>query len=324
MFSLPWRKSKKNVIDTELNDVVHLDWLDQFMVVENKLPFPDWELIAKFVDENQHEKNQDQLWSDIARSWLHSLGSSLAHDYIKTETENFILLSSKNQRYNKLLITFLERCRKRLLSRTKGIFADEGLGKHVVIAFENLDSYYDYISHYGPQEGTYGLSSGMYLNYGYGHFVFQGDDLSTAESIAAHEMTHALLSHLPIPMWLNEGIAVNMESLLGGYPPERLDRSMAEQHQDFWTSKTIQQFWTGESFFRPDDGQKLSYQLAQILVAELSTNYDTFSEFANSADWRNAGENAFLDIYDLSLGDMVANFLGDGDWSPRPDEWPIQ
>ena len=115
-----------------------------------------------------------------------------------------------------------------------------------------------------------------------------------------------------------------MESLLGGYPPERLDRSMAEQHQDFWTSKTIQQFWTGESFFRPDDGQKLSYQLAQILVAELSTNYDTFSEFANSADWRDAGENAFLDIYALSLGDMVANFLGDGNWSPSPDEWPIQ
>jgi len=195
----------------------------------------------------------------------------LPHEYTKIETDNFILISSEDHRYNKSLSVFLERCRKRLLSIAKGVCADEGFGKHVVIVFANIDTYYDYISYYGPQEGTYGLSSGMYLNYGYGHFVFQQGDMNMSEPIAAHEMTHALLAHLT---------------------PEMINKSAYKLHQDFWDREKIQQFWHGESFSRPDDGQKLSYQLAQILVTNLSKDYKAFVEFANKANWSDSGEIA--------------------------------
>ena len=29
------------------------------------------------------------------------------------------------------------------------------------------------------------------------------------------------------------------------------------------------------------------------------------------------------EIYDLSLGDMVANFLGEGDWYPDSKRWSV-
>lgn len=324
MFSLPWRKSKTVISESVPNTTLKLDWFEQFVSMDDKLPRPNWELIHQFVEENQSDQDQHQLWSNIARNWMDMLVKNLAHDYTKTESENFILLSSNDHRYNKSLSMFLERCRTRLLSTAKGICADDGFGKYIVIVFADIDSYYDYVSYYGPQEGTYGLSAGMYLNYGYGHFVFQQEDIETAEPIAAHEMTHALLAHLPIPLWLNEGMAVNMESMITGFAPERLNKSLFKLHQGFWDAKNIQEFWTGESFSRPDDGQKLSYQLAQILVTTLSKNYDAFAQFINKADWANAGEDAFEEIYDLSLGDMVANFLGEGDWSPNPSSWPLE
>ena len=322
MFSLPWLKDK-TAINGRVRDVtVKLDWLGQFMPLDSKLPRPDWDLIHHFVNENCGDQEQHQLWCNIARNWVDLLVKHLPQDYTKIETKNFILISNDDNRYNNSLSIFLERCRNRLLVIAKGVCADDGFGKHVVIVFANLESYYDYTSYYGPQEGTYGLSAGMYLNDGYGHFVFQQDNLNMAEPIAAHEMTHALLAHLPLPLWLDEGIAVNMEAMITGASPERLNKSLFKLHQSFWDSEKIQEFWLGNSFSRPDDGQKLSYQLAQILVTNLSKNYDAFAQFANKADRVDGGENAIKEIYGLSLGDMVTNFLGEGDWCPEPSSWP--
>lgn len=324
LFSLPWRKRKTVVKDDAVTATVKLDWLDQFLPIESKLPRPDWDSIYRYVEANQSDLEQHQLWCNIARNWVDLLAEHLPNEYTKVETDNFILLSCEDAWYVNALSTYLERCRKRLLEIAKDVCADDGFGKHVVIVFEDIESYYDYVSYYGPQEGAYGLSSGMYLNFGYGHFVFRNDDLDTAEMIVAHEMTHALLAHLPIPLWLNEGMAVNMESMITAVAPERLNNSLMGLHQSFWDGAKIQEFWRGESFSRPDEGQKLSYQLAQILVTNLSKNYDAFTNFANKADWVDGGENAFQDIYGLSLGDMVGNFLGEGNWHPEPSLWPSE
>jgi len=322
VFSLPWQKKKAVDKEDEQQTTEKLDWFENFISREDKLPHPNWELIYQFVEENQGDQNPHQLWCNIARNWVDTLVQQLPHEYIKTETENFILITSDDQRYSKSLSMFLESCRRRLLAKAKGICSDDGYGKYVVIVFADIDSYYDYITYYGPQEGTYGLSSGMYLNYGYGHFVFRQEELDFAEAIAAHEMTHALLDHLPIPLWLNEGMAVNMESVITGLLPQRLNKSLFALHQNFWNHQTIQEFWRGDSFSRPDDGQKLSYQLAQILVTNLSRNYDAFTKYVNKANYADGGEAAIEEVYGLSLGDMIYNFLGEGDWFPKPRAWP--
>jgi len=298
-----------------------MSWLAEYFIKGDSLSRPDWDRIFEHVDRECSPSDQDQFWTDVARRWLDILIAELPNGYSYVETENFILLSKTNDRYVELFQIFLERCLKRLLSIMKGIANDEGDGKYIVMIFDDLDTYYAYTDNYEPQEGTYGLSAGMYLNYGYGHFVFPHQQLDYAEPIAAHEMTHALLCHLPIPHWLNEGMAVNMEAMITGMEPPRLDKEAYERHVRFWGVKEIQEFWRGSSFTRPDEGQQLSYQLAQILVTNLSENYEAFVEFANKADWSDAGESAANQVYDISLGNLIENFLGEGSWYPNPKVW---
>jgi len=300
-----------------------LDWMIDLMPIDSGLPRPDWPAIYRYI-ENNPTVNESQLWSNVAGTWLEELRAALPHEHTISETENFVLLSANSDHYNKTLLVFLERSRKRLLAIADGICADLGHGKYVVMVFESIDTYYDYISHFGPKDGGItGLSSGMYLNYGYGHFVFQEDRIDMAEPIAAHEMTHALLSHLPIPLWLNEGMAVNMESLIAGTPAERLNQSVFDLHAEFWNEESIQEFWTGDSFFRADEGQRLSYQLAQVLVSNISENYAAFKRFANEAHSSDGGEAAMKQVYGLGLSDLAASFLGEGNWQPRPESWSI-
>lgn len=301
-----------------------MEWLDQHFHEHDNLPRPDWERIYAHVDKYLSDSDQHQLWSEIARRWVSTLAGRLPAGYTSSESDNFLLLSKGGDRYIEVFQAFLERCRKRLLSILKGIANDEGYGRFVVMVFDDTNTYYDYTSYFGPQEGTYGLSSGMYLNYGYGHFVFPYQELDFAEPIAAHEMTHALLTHLPIPLWLEEGIAVNMEAMVCGSTPPRLDREMYAKHQAFWGEQEIQEFWTGDSFHRPDDGQQLSYQLAQTLVTNLSENYEAFVEFANKAARQDGGESAAEEVYGISLGDLIFSFLGEGEWWPQPGSWEHQ
>ena len=322
MFSLPWRKKTITIKNDVSLQSIDVSWLDQFLVVAEGLPRPNWQEVQKYVDDNFPEENQGHLWNEIAREWMRLLMHCFSDDYGVIETENFILISSADSLYNKAMSKHLEYCRRRILHLSKGITSDDGFGKFVVIIFSDSESYYQYVSYfYGSEGGTYGLSSGMYINDGYGHFVFVKGEMIMVEPIIAHEMTHALLSHLPIPLWLNEGIAVNMEATISNVSPERINKAGYQQHEEFWARDEIQEFWNGTSFFRPDEGQKLSYQLAQLMVARFNENYDAFVEFVNAAHFDDAGEKAMGDIFEMSLGDLVAGFLGEGQWQPEPNLW---
>ena len=292
------------------------------MIIKDELPRPDWEKVQKHVDSCFSEDDKDHLWSEIAREWMRLLMQNFSDAYVATETDNFILISTASALYNKAMSKHLEYCRRRILTISKGITSDVGFGKFVVIVFDDSQSYYKYVSYfYGTEGGTYGLSSGMYINHGYGHFVFVNDEMVMVEPIIAHEMTHAFLSHLPIPLWLNEGIAVNMEATISNFSPERINKAGYQLHESFWTLERIQEFWNGVSFARADEGQKLSYQLAQLMVARFNENYEAFVEFVNAAHFDDAGEKAMGDIFEMSLGDLVAGFLGEGQWQPEPNLW---
>jgi hypothetical protein len=102
-----------------------------------------------------------------------------------------------------------------------------------------------------------------------------------------------------------------MEAVLKGYNSSPISHEMFDQHQNFWNEETIKEFWSGESFSRPDEGQSLSYQLARILVFNLVQDFAAFVAFCNQADWKDAGDKAMLENYGLSLQDLLFNFLGE-------------
>ena len=297
------------------------DWVQKHIIDLDDYPRPNWVAITEYVNEEYADTVKHELWCDIARIWLDKLKKKLSIEYAVHELDNFILLTSEKEKYVNHFLRFLEKSRNKILTTLPGITRDDGYGKHVVIVFDDIDSYFTYISYFYPEEGTFGISSGIYLNEGYGHFAFPHQEITYAESIAAHEMTHALLSHLPIPLWLNEGIAVNIEDYIVGASPFRLDKEMVNRHRKFWGKNEVQEFWSGKSFGRVDEGQELSYHLAQFAVNTLSQNYDVFVQYVNKAHHSNGGEIAANEIFEGSLGGLLINILGDDDWSPKPNTW---
>ncbi len=292
----------------------------ELMPIVDGFPRPDWDAIGELIHARP-ENTWASGWEEWSGRWLQGVLDNLPDDYRIAESDNFLLLSAEEDRYVELLSGFLERTLRRILGRLDGIASDEGYGKHVVLMFNEQDSYYSYKSWFYPEEGDFILSAGTFLNAGYGHFAFPFMEMSDAEATSAHEMTHALLKHLPIPLWLNEGFAVTIEDEICDSAPLVMDSERFAEHASFWNAQTIQEVWSGASFNRHDEGAELSYELARFCLRALAHDYDVFAAFANAAAFEDGGEAAAIEYYGGSLGGVIHQFFGDGDWSPRPEIW---
>ena len=97
-------------------------------------------------------------------------------------------------------------------------------------------------------------------------------------------MTHSCVNHLPLPLWLNEGLAHSIEGRFAPMPQdarEVLDR-LAKQPA-FWTEHAIQEFWSGHAFQRPDKRQEMAYQLALSMTKAFAQDWAAFKAFVLSA-----------------------------------------
>lgn len=159
-------------------------------------PRPDWASISEQILSLPESKWLGE-WGSWSVGWLDATLDALPDDYRLSESDNFFVLSAESEKYVDLLLRFLERALRSILSKLEGIASDEGFGKHVVLIFHEQEPYYRYMSYFYPDEGEFILSSGVFLNSGYGHFAFPFLEMNEAEATAAHELTHACLRHLP-------------------------------------------------------------------------------------------------------------------------------
>lgn len=297
-----------------------ISWVEAYFTHQENFPRPDWEKIYAHIDKNISEQDLPKTWEAIANVWVNKIITELGDSYTSNESKNFILVSNQNKKYNTTLLKFLEKSLNQILKLLDGITSDEGHGKHIALVFGTNEEYYSYICYFYP-EGEHSISSGVYLNRGYGHFALPYADLTAAEPTVAHELTHACLGHLPIPLWLNEGFAVSLEDALTGSWPLRMDKDQYKKHKKFWGKEEIQQFWSGESFGRPDEGNSLSYDLARFAIKSLSHDYNQFREFALNANYEDGGEAAAIKYFGGSLGGVIEQFFGPGEWIPEPQSW---
>ena len=287
------------------------------------LPIVDWDAMHALEPATVDKAALDAFWTRLARSWLETLRAALDARYAIRESERFLMLGSLDESRANVVLEFVERARKRILMVLDGVAADAGAGKVCLLIFDGEDRYYQYVSNYYSKDGEYALSGGMFLQHGYGHFVFVESEISAMEPTIAHELTHCMVQHLSLPAWLNEGIAVNTEQRLCPPPGRPLftPEEMREKHVAFWNEATIQEFWSGKSWLRPDEGNMLSYDLAKILVGLAAEDFDAFRAFANAADVADSADVAAL----KHLGYPVKNFaeavLGEGPWEPKPELW---
>jgi hypothetical protein len=304
----PQIKPAKRTLQIDLADI------DPYFEMDGGFSRPDWKGIRAFLDTRFPKENQGEAWESVAEKWLEKLARDLGGDSGVYESQHFFALSDIDHDKTERLLGY----RESVLTRIRDILAETAwsgyYGKHVLLLFSDADDYYAYISFYYP-EGVHALTGGVFVRKGYAHIALPYMDLQFTEHVLVHELVHNLLCHLPIPTWLNEGLAtlIEQQSLRR---PFVLDEELVERHTEHWNAQNIQAFWAGASFGVPGDDSELSYSLAWVLVKLLSEK-GNFRAFVANADWRDAGQNSASTVLNCDLGEIAGTFLGAGDWRPQ-------
>lgn len=289
------------------------------------LPTPDWNAVNAWAGQHAAPHDQAAAWAAGERAWLAHLRAALGGAFYVTERGDALLLSSLEPNLANATLDFMNKTQQRILRVLDGVAQVAQSGSDILIVFDGDDRYYSYVSRYYADAGEFAFSSGMYINHGCGHFVTKQADLLTIQPVIAHEMTHSCLAHLPIPAWLNEGIAVNTEQRLCPSPQGLFTpHQMHEKHLRFWGEEEIQQFWSGQSFLRGDEGNLLSYDLARIMVDQFSSDWDTFRHFVLAANLADGGAAAAQECLGVELGSVATALLEREyaePWSPDPARW---
>jgi hypothetical protein len=289
-------------------------------------PSLDWEAVQTWASTAKDDVVANAGWTACGRAWLEYLAFSLGGAYRIDEGKTSRLLSSLSPREARATLEFMERTPPRIIRVLEGVAEAAPWGKDLLIVFDDEDIYYRYVSRHYPESGEFGFSSGMHLHDGpSSYFVTRKAELAAIEPVIVHEMTHACLSHLPIPAWLNEGLAVNTERRLTPRPrPSTTPHQVHRMHVRFWNAETIQEFWSGASFLRSDQGQMLSYELAATIVEQLARSWPPFRDFAREATFDDGGAASARRHFDLDLGSFAAALVEQESasaWSPDPRRW---
>ena len=261
--------------------------------------------------------------ADISRAWLATLNAEAFDGRLQSgESKHFILMGDVEPDRGRAILAFAETTLARYREHIGDVIHFGPAEKMPILTFASDDDYYRYVSAYFS-EGHYGLSSGMFIQRGLGHFVFPHEDMWRLEPVIAHELFHATVAHLPLPAWLNEGLATNAEFRFGSrFEDPRHVNEQLPHHRAYWNDARLQDFWSGEAFLQANEGQELSYDLARRLVVGLSADWGRMKQFIATADAADAGEAVSRELFGFSLAVPVEALLNRPVVAPLPDSWP--
>lgn len=282
----------------------------------------DWPAFARWLEPLPDDATRRNATDQARRAWLLHLRDTLGPGFTLRESNEAWVLSSLEPNVARASAEYVAKTRKRVAALLGGLAAWAPDEQSILIVFDDEDSYYRYVSHLYPSDGEFAASGGMFIEAGCPHFITRRADLSQIEPVIAHELTHSALAHLQLPLWLDEGIAVNTQHRLTGVPGSlHTPNQLRAKHLRFWGDEEIQQFWTGESFHRVDDGQMLSYDLARILVQSMAGDRAVFESFARNAARDDAGDRSAREHLGAALATTVCALLGR---EPTPAWVPAQ
>lgn len=300
--------------------------VDSNLIRHNGLPILDWEAVRRWLESAATDELRGTAWSACERAWLAHFCQALGKGYQVAESEHAIVVSSHQPRVVRATLEFMECSLRSVVRVLDGVAQVMPWGKEILIVLDNAEDYYNYISFYYPDEDReFSYSGGIHISAGCSHYVTIKGELAEIEPVIVHEMTHGCLSHLQLPLWLNEGLAVNAELQLANRgQPAYSPQDMHNKHRAFWGSGEIQEFWSGQSFHRSDDGNMLSYDLARILVQQFAKDWIAFRNFVLQADWRDAGAESARNHLGVDLGELVRALLESAptvSLAPDPAQW---
>ena len=277
---------------------------------------PDWQIIGEAIKQTVAPDKVSEGWTEAAIQWARQVGADSGEGYHTRLSSEFILLSALEPAAAAQLLAFAEGALDKIYGLLQNAAWRSGCGKHVIFLFAEEDDYYQYVSDF-YSDGVHPTSGGCLLHRGYVHIAMPYLGGRNVRRVLAHELMHNCVVHLPLPHWLNEGLAMIFDRTVAQGRQPILDRELRDRHLAFWNSESIQEFWAGVSFGEPGDANELSYSLAEIIVNLLLSQSRNFGEFVKHADWHDAGQTAALEVLNNDLGETAGTFLGEGNWRPR-------
>lgn len=233
------------------------------------------------------------------------------------ESPHFLLLMPDGTTSAELCLQHLEYYWAQISRELEGISSARGSGKSVVLIAPDIDSFARYLGDYYP-DGDFMMPGGVCLDQGYAHFILPDTNLTHCAPVLAHELCHIFLRSKYWPLWLEEAVVQTVEHCVARSGSYVLDREMIRRHRDFWTPEIMQDFWSGLSFHRPDEGSELSYHLALFLLNAVGAfGREGTLAFLRSASRDDAGFAGFRDVTGSLPSEALTNLLGPKDWSFR-------
>ena len=294
---------------------------------------PQWDTIRAAIESIVAREEQELAWGEAVVQWLCQTASDLGGNYWLAESESFFLLSPVSPVTASNLLRFAGRARD-VIQRNLKEMAWRPAHREVILIFEEEDDYYTYLAHFYESDQM-PRTAGVHMRSGYPHVALVFRNEADACHTVAHELTHAALHGLPAPLWVEEGVCETLRRMIGppqvtvgegnsnvywaavsGWMPPVMWGELSERHHEFWDEKNIQEFWAGVSFGGEQEPQQLSYSLAEVIVHLLSGDHEGFLDFISRAHSDDAGQTAALECLGRNLGDVVAEFLGPGNWRP--------
>ncbi len=292
------------------------------------IPLLDWQALDEWAHQAATPEGTTEAINQGRRAWLLHLRDALGEHMHLHESQDVYILSPLEGHVARATAQYVTKTRQRIARVLDGVARFNPGEKSVLLVLESEELYYDYVAQFYPDGGEFAFSGGMFIHNGCPHFVVVQADLAAVEPVIAHELTHSALSYLHLPTWLDEGLAVNTEHrLAGAHRPAQSAQAMHQRHLAFWNAERVQEFWSGDSFHRTDDGNTLSYDLARIAVEQMARDWPAFSRFVTSASRSDAGAAAATSALGIDLGTWVGALLqadAPGAWTPLPGTWRTQ
>lgn len=278
--------------------------LAQHLARHNGFPIVDWPAVEAWR-QSLPESSHAAALASAHRGWLLHFRDALAPDARLFESSSCWLLSSYDDRSAEVASTFVCRAFTNVVSSLGDLVQRRAIERIALVVFDDVQRYYEYVSHDHPEEDERGLSGGCFIRDG-SQVVTWVSGLASLERVVVHELTHACLAHRPLPIWLNEGLAqCTTDAILGRTASRPHERDLRAKHAVAWDDDRLREFWSGRSFTRPDDRQPLSYDLARLLVASLASDWARFERFSASAHTRDGGAAAAREHLGRELDDLA-------------------
>jgi hypothetical protein len=291
---------------------------DEWYEEVHGIPRPNWTLFDNWITTEADADAFDEAWDSVTENWLHRIVDALGPQYSVAKSDHFLMLTPHSENERKHMLIAAEHAHDRVSAGLQELCMFH-YGRVLSLRFTDPNHYLRFVEDSDPVTDDKPGTAGVFIHGGLPHMACYSRTFEEFRKTVAHELSHYYVAHLPLPRWVNEAVAMTMESDGGNAHLPR--GKAAEKHFDFWTPENIQEFWYGESWREGHPAFGLSYQLAAILFdilrSELHPTPETKRAFVRDAHRSDAGEASAREHLRVDLGEVVEVFLGPGDWSPQ-------